>query len=161
MAATEDHLTEFAYRQVNYCRIVVPGPPTGKGRPRFDPRTGRAYTPKGTRLAEGVVRDAWTHAGCPRLPDGPVAMTVVAVMARPKGHRTAKGLLNKKGKATPRPTKKPDFDNVAKLIGDALNRHAYHDDAQIVEVGIVKRWATGSEDECMQITLESLIPTVA
>ena len=33
-----------------------------------------------------------------------------------------------------RPTKKPDADNVVKIICDSLNKIAYYDDAQIVDV---------------------------
>lgn len=32
-----------------------------------------------------------------------------------------------------RPTKKPDMDNVVKLVADALNQVAYRDDTQIVD----------------------------
>ena len=37
-----------------------------------------------------------------------------------------------------RPTKKPDFDNVFKILCDALNGVAYADDAQIVQASIHK-----------------------
>ena len=32
-----------------------------------------------------------------------------------------------------RPTKKPDWDNIGKVVCDALNGIAYRDDAQIVD----------------------------
>ena len=38
-----------------------------------------------------------------------------------------------------RPMKKPDFDNVGKIICDSLNGIAYHDDAQIVD-GRVRKY---------------------
>lgn len=37
-----------------------------------------------------------------------------------------------------RPLKKPDIDNVCKIILDALNGIAYHDDKQVVDLGIRK-----------------------
>jgi Holliday junction resolvase RusA-like endonuclease len=40
-----------------------------------------------------------------------------------------------------RPTKKPDFDNIGKIICDALNKIAYDDDSQIVEANIYKVYA--------------------
>lgn len=40
-----------------------------------------------------------------------------------------------------RPTKKPDCDNIAKNINDALNGIAYVDDAQIVKDIIEKRYS--------------------
>lgn len=41
-----------------------------------------------------------------------------------------------------RPTKKPDCDNIAKNINDALNGIAYVDDAQIVKETIEKKYST-------------------
>lgn len=40
-----------------------------------------------------------------------------------------------------RPTKKPDCDNVGKVIADSLNGIAYKDDAQIVSMAIDKYFA--------------------
>ena len=37
-----------------------------------------------------------------------------------------------------RPKKKPDVDNVAKIILDALNKEAYYDDAQVVDFQLRK-----------------------
>lgn len=37
-----------------------------------------------------------------------------------------------------RPTRKPDFDNIGKIICDALNGIAYRDDAQIVDALVRK-----------------------
>ena len=40
-----------------------------------------------------------------------------------------------------RPVKKPDGDNIIKVVCDALNGLAYHDDAQIVDMVIRKYYA--------------------
>ena len=32
-----------------------------------------------------------------------------------------------------RPTKKPDFDNIAKIVCDSLNTIAYKDDSQVID----------------------------
>ena len=37
-----------------------------------------------------------------------------------------------------RPTKKPDMDNIIKIIADALNGIAYYDDSQIVDTAVRK-----------------------
>ena len=39
-----------------------------------------------------------------------------------------------------RPAKKPDADNIAKIICDALNGIAYQDDAAVAELSVVKKW---------------------
>ena len=38
------------------------------------------------------------------------------------------------------PTKRPDLDNVAKSICDALNKVAYTDDAQIVQLFVARHY---------------------
>ena len=40
------------------------------------------------------------------------------------------------------PLKKPDLDNVMKIVCDALNGIAYKDDVQIVNAKICKRWSS-------------------
>ena len=40
-----------------------------------------------------------------------------------------------------RPTKKPDMDNVVKIIADSLNQVAYRDDTQIVDCQCRKFYA--------------------
>ena len=37
-----------------------------------------------------------------------------------------------------RPTKKPDWDNIGKVVSDSLNQIAYRDDAQIVDSQVRK-----------------------
>ena len=57
-----------------------------------------------------------------------------------------------------RPTRKPDCDNIAKIICDALNGVAYRDDAQIVSITIEKRYAAipGVEIRIEEVLHESL-----
>lgn len=50
------------------------------------------------------------------------------------------------------PMKKPDLDNVMKIMCDALNGIAYKDDAQIVNAKICKRWS--SEMPSVWVTIE-------
>lgn len=40
-----------------------------------------------------------------------------------------------------RPITKPDWDNVGKIVSDALNGIAYRDDSQIVDARVVKRYS--------------------
>ena len=50
-----------------------------------------------------------------------------------------------------RPTKKPDTDNIIKIICDALNGLAYKDDAQIVSNSTEKRYANdGFVEVCIK-----------
>ena len=39
------------------------------------------------------------------------------------------------------PTKKPDTDNIAKIVLDALNGLAFYDDAQVVDLTVMKLYS--------------------
>ena len=43
------------------------------------------------------------------------------------------------------PVKKPDCDNIAKIVLDALNKIAYKDDAQVAELSVKKRYAAAAK----------------
>ena len=136
-------------------RLTVFGEPRGKDRPRFDPRSGRAYTTTATVRAEQMIVAAWLEAGCPVL-DGPLRLTIEVALHRPKGHWLRSGDLSAAGSRTPWPTRRPDVDNLVKLVADALNGRAYRDDALIVEARIVRRWANPGELEHTAIRIEPM-----
>ena len=52
-----------------------------------------------------------------------------------------------------RPVKRPDWDNIGKIITDALNEVAYHDDAQIVEAIVEKYY---SDNPRVEVTIKEL-----
>lgn len=133
--------------------IVIPGEPKGKARPRFDSRSGRTYTPTSTLRAEQRIQTEWIHAGRPTLPDGPLALHVEIVLARPQGHWKRDGNLSAAGERSAWPTKKPDLDNAVKLAMDACNGGPYRDDALIVSIHLVKRWANPGEQEHTRLRL--------
>lgn len=135
--------------------LIVPGEPTGKGRPRFSRASGRAITPAATRFAENRVYLSWFEAGQPRIADGPIAIDVEAVLTRPRGHYRQDGSLNPAGQRSVFPTKTPDVDNLLKLVADALNGNGYRDDAQIVYAAVIKRWAKPDEPAHTHIVVES------
>jgi Holliday junction resolvase RusA-like endonuclease len=125
--------------------FTVLDPPRGKGRPRFG--NGRAYTDGATVHAEAAVRKAWQEQSGVHLPGGhPLAIIVRAFLARPQGHYTRSGGLSAAGKRLLYPLKAPDWDNLAKLIADALQGYAYPADAAIVEASVHKFWAGRNDD---------------
>jgi Holliday junction resolvase RusA-like endonuclease len=117
--------------------------PTGKARPRVN-KNGHAWTPAKTTNAETHVRAAWDRAGRPTLPaDTPLTASVRMILERPPSHYTTKGELSAVGrKAGAVPHKKPDVDNAAKLVMDALEGYAYPSDVWIVELLVTKVWGT-------------------
>lgn len=132
--------------------LRIPGEPKGKARARFNTHTGRAYTPAPTLRAEQRIQTEWIQAGRPTV-EGPLSIQIEIVLQRPQGHFKRDGSLSAAGARSVWPTKKPDWDNAGKLVADALNGLAYHDDAQIVRAVTVKRWAQAGEGEHTQIRI--------
>ena len=99
----------------------------GQGRPRF--ARGRAYKAAADREYEAEIAAAYLAAGGP-VHSGPVAVRVDTRRPLPKARpRTA----------SPEPdTGRPDADNVAKAVLDALNGVAWEDDSQVVLLEVVK-----------------------
>lgn len=119
-------------------RFTVFGEPRGKGRPRFSTRSGRAFTPKLTANYETLVHTEYV-AQCKgfRFPDDAMLdMRILAYYSIPKSG--SKKAREKKLANVVRPTKKPDIDNVVKMVADALNQVAYKDDTQIVDCQVRK-----------------------
>lgn len=118
----------------------VLGEPKGKARPRFT-RAGHTYTPADTIAYETEVVWAYREKyGTMCFIKGvPLRLEVTAYFKVPKNATKAKRADMLSGKI--RPTKKPDCDNVLKIIADALNGVAYHDDAQIVELNFEKLYS--------------------
>ncbi len=117
--------------------FTVDGAPVGKGRPRMT-KYGTAYTPQKTRVYERQVRQSFRDSGGEMLGfmGLPVAVDIVAVFEPPKSVSKKKRAAMIAGDITP--TKKPDADNIIKIICDALNGYAYHDDAQVTRVSCQK-----------------------
>ena len=108
-----------AKTMIDGVRIHLSGEPIGKGRPRFQRATGRTFTPERTRQYEGVLRLAAQEEMGHRSPlDGPLRVELYATFAVPKSwskKRREAALAQREW-----PTKKPDADNLLKVI-DALN----------------------------------------
>lgn len=122
--------------------FIVEGEPQGKARPRFSRRSGTVYTPAKTAKYEKEIRDSFFVAGGKMIPDGSyVTVAVDAYFKIPKSYAKGKRLACKYN--INRPDKKPDIDNVLKVVLDALNRVAYEDDKQVIEV-ICRKWYSQS-----------------
>lgn len=118
--------------------VHIPGQPVGKQRPRVL-RTGRAYTPAKTVNYEAHIRECAKDAGLPVEPlDGPLALHLDIALTIPKSWSKRKRESAAQGGIVP--TGKPDIDNIAKCLGDALNGVLWADDAQIVSLSATKRY---------------------
>jgi len=118
--------------------LTVLGEPVAKGRPRI--ARGHAYTPERTAMYEGLVRMAYLGKyGAEQPYIGEVAMHISAYFAIPKS--ASKKRRADMASGVVRPTKRPDCDNVAKIVMDALNGLAYEDDCQVVDCVVGKHYS--------------------
>ncbi|MCE0659081.1 RusA family crossover junction endodeoxyribonuclease, partial [Clostridioides difficile] len=105
--------------------------PVGKERPRFNLATKRTYTPQKTKDYEELIK--WLYQSKVRhYFTGYIKMTLRCYYSIAKSN--SKKIKEQKRNNVLRPNKKPDIDNVVKIIADSLNEIAYKDDTQIVEV---------------------------
>lgn len=93
-------------------KFTVYGEPKGKGRPRFNTKTGHAITPKDTVSYENLVKLEWqTTYGTENFPkEAMLDMRIKAYYRIPKSASKKKRAAMLAGEI--RPTKKPDMDNV-------------------------------------------------
>jgi len=117
--------------------ITIPGEPQGKGRHRMT-KKGHTYTPKKTKVYEDTVKIIFKSKYKKQL-EGELIAEITAYLKIPKSATKGKKLAMKHNEV--RPTKKPDGDNIAKIILDSLNKLAYHDDSQVVDL-VVRKWWT-------------------
>lgn len=145
--------------------FVVPSVPIAQPRQRQAVRQmgGKAvatnYTPAKhpVNAFKAAVQAAYQQAAGDRAPiDGPVRLTLLFVMPRPKG---------KFWKTKPMPrywhTSKPDSDNLEKGVKDALNKLAWLDDSQVVDTRNAKVVASGDEAAKVSIVIEAIGEEVA
>ncbi len=122
----------------------------GKARPRLNTYTGHIYTMKGTADYENLVRQYFVIKYPKYVPlENRVHVKIVAYLKIPKNMTKKDRKLVEEG--TLSPIKKPDIDNIVKIILDALNKIAFKDDNQITKLEIEKFYA---EEEKVYVKIE-------
>lgn len=104
------------------CRFTVWGEPVSKARARFT-RHGGTYTPEKTRNAEEAIAWQFKSSGGILEPSTEIAFGVIAVF-----HGSTR--------------QRRDVDNMLKLVLDGLNKVAWVDDTQVLEVAGRKCFVT-------------------
>ena len=133
----------------------VPGKPQGKARARTfrSPGTGKSIsmTPDSTVLYENLIKDQYLSQcrGMYLERGTPAALRIVARFLPPKSASKKRQREMLEGRELP--LKKPDIDNIVKVVADALNGVAYHDDTQVAYVAAKKCY---SAMEGLNITVE-------
>ena len=131
--------------------IVVEGKIKGKARPRFNTKTGRAFTPEDTITYENWIKCCYQEQDG-KFIDGPVSARIEVYYKIPKSYTKKRVQAIRDGLEMP--LKKPDSDNIAKIVLDSLNKIAFDDDAQVVELTVVKKWT--EEQERIEFELEEV-----
>lgn len=122
--------------------FTIPGVPVAKGRPRLTTRGGfaRAYTPGKTRAYEADAAVVAAGAMGPNAPaEGALALALDVRLPVPPSWPSKRRLSALEGLT--RPCGRPDIDNYAKALCDALNGIVWHDDAQVVRLTAEKRYS--------------------
>lgn len=127
--------------------FTIPGRPTAwaraGGNAGADGRGARRFTPHKQRAAMRTVQQAWKarslqdRRNAPML-SGALKLEVLCVYAIPVSWSPSKREAARRGLVWK--TSVPDWDNLGKLVGDALNGHAYTDDAMIAVASVAKRY---------------------
>ena len=121
--------------------FIVPGPPVGKGRPKFFRRgnfTG-TYTPEKTTNYDSLVKTAYRLIHCGNPSEEAIKVHIAAYFPIPA---SAPKHFKIEASTEEKPVvKKPDADNIIKIVLDALNQIAWRDDSQVFDVQCVKLYS--------------------
>lgn len=124
--------------------FTIPGAPFGKQRPQH--RGRQSFTPQKTVNYENMVLAYYKvkygggEGTAYFIPQHvPISIDVVAYFGIAKSTTREVNALIKGG--IKRPCKVPDVDNILKIVCDALNKQAWHDDCAIVDAHIRKEFA--------------------
>lgn len=127
----------------------IPGKIIGKGRPRLNTYTGVIYTPTKTKDYETLIEEYFLLK-YPRFKqlEKRIKVSIIAYFSIPKS--TKKSDINEMLENNISPTKKPDIDNIVKVILDSMNKFAFKDDTQITKLEVEKRYGL-EEKVCIKI----------
>jgi Holliday junction resolvase RusA-like endonuclease len=128
-------------------KTIIKIEPVAKGRPRSTIQGGKiwTYNPDRTQVAEETIRAFLSEYKETIFPQhAPLKLTVTF-------YRTKSKWLPKRETL---PFRRPDLDNLLKLLLDAINHILIPDDAQITSIETKKRWSTKSYGY-IELTLEN------
>jgi Holliday junction resolvase RusA-like endonuclease len=125
--------------------FIVLGKPFGQMRPRarkigsfismYSPKENIAYATKVIEAYQSIKNNEM-------FGQSPLGVKITAYFNRPKITKKELALNLPKNNF---PCKKPDSDNIAKSILDSLNDVAYHDDAWVVDLQVLKVYDEAEE----------------
>lgn len=128
--------------------------PQGSGKSIISKTTGKPMYKVDNPKLEGWRRDIGTVARCEMsgaglgLIEGPISIEATFYLPRPKD------LLRPKWVAVNLAhVKKPDLDKLTRALKDALRFTLYHDDSQVTDLHVRKRYAAAGEAPRVAVTV--------
>jgi len=106
--------------------LRLPVTPVGQERARHS-RNGHTYTPAKTRQATNEIRELWSLAGKPVVEGEWFSISILAQIPKPRTSKLAYPA-------------RPDVDNIAKLVLDALQGYAFQNDSRCCSLSVSKEW---------------------
>ena len=136
-------------------KFTIDGEAVGKGRPRFSTKPyPHTYTPKETERYEEQVRLAFKSQLRGQQPfTGAVGMDITVCVGLPRVSKKKQAMMLA-GEIVP--AKKPDADNIAKIIMDALSGLAYEDDKQVTTLVISKHYEMTPHVEVRMVSMDEM-----
>jgi Holliday junction resolvase RusA-like endonuclease len=129
--------------------FIIPGIPTAWARARTHGKIH--FTPGKQRYAMSVIQTIAHEAMAGQNAISvPVSMTIFAVWPWPKSWSEKK----RRKQGAHYKTSKPDADNVGKLVSDSLNGIVFNDDAQIVDMRVIKQYGLNAQTRVVIDTLQ-------
>ncbi|MBC1935211.1 RusA family crossover junction endodeoxyribonuclease [Listeria grandensis] len=119
----------------------IPLEPVAQGRPRFATR-GKfttAYDPPKSKKYKDTIKQMIKSTTPPKMLEGPLFVELTFYRNIPKSFSKKERAAALAG--TMLPTQKPDVDNYAKAILDAISGYFFHDDNQISDLVCRKRYS--------------------
>ena len=122
----------------------VVGNIVGKQRPRVNMYTGNVYTPNTTKDYEEYIRQCFflKYPQCEKLM-GKISIEITAYLKIPSNVKKAEKEKMLLGEISP--LKKPDIDNIAKVVLDSVNQYVFEDDKQVTKMMVEKKYAEESK----------------
>lgn len=116
----------------------------GKQRPRVNMYTGNVYTPTNTKDYEEYIKQCFflKYNKCEMILNR-VNIEIIAYFKIPSNTKKIDKEKILKGEISP--TKKPDIDNIAKVVLDSINKYVIKDDSQVTKISVEKRYAEESK----------------
>jgi Holliday junction resolvase RusA-like endonuclease len=121
--------------------FIVYGEPTAQGRPRFARRGNfvTTYDPKKSKEYKDTVYSVAMQHRPPQPLLGALSVSIMCYRSIPKSFSKKKAEMAESGELLP--VTKPDVDNYAKGIKDALKGVIWQDDSQVTFLSVSKRYS--------------------